>query len=78
MKIQLTKIVYADEKNTIFDPVIPLPNLLKLDKTIPIKDLTFKIPTDEKIFDNLKNIFYASNIKFNTSSSYSIVFKNKI
>ena len=72
-------IVYADEKNTIFDPVIPLPNLLKLDKeTIPIKDLTFKIPTDEKnFFDNLKNIFYASNIKFNTSSGYSIVFKRQ-
>jgi hexosaminidase len=72
-------IVYADEKNTIFDPVIPLPNLLKLDKeTIPIKDLTFKIPTDEKnFFDNLKNIFYASNIKFNTSSGYSIVFKKQ-
>ena len=27
-------IVYADEKNTIFDPVIPLPNLLKLDKEL--------------------------------------------
>ena len=72
-------IVYTDEKDKIFDPVIPLPNLLKLDKeTIPIKDLTFKIPTDEKnFFDNLKNIFYASNIKFNTSSGYSIVFKRQ-
>ena len=72
-------IVYADEKDKIFDPVIPLPNLLKLDEeTIPIKDLNFKIPTDEKnFFDNLKNIFYASNIKFNTSSGYSIVFKRQ-
>ncbi len=72
-------IVYKDEKDKIFDPVIPLPNLLKLEKeTIPIKDLNFKIPTDEKnFFDNLKNIFYASNIKFNTSSGYSIVFKRQ-
>ena len=72
-------IVYADEKDKIFNPVIPLPNLLKLDEeTIPIKDLNFKIPTDEKnFFDNLKNIFYASNIKFNTSSGYSIVFKRQ-
>ena len=72
-------IVYTDEKDKKFDPVIPLPNLLKLDKeTIPIKDLNFKIPTDEKnFFDNLKNIFYASNIKFNTSSGYSIVFKRQ-
>ena len=72
-------IVYKDEKDKIFDPVIPLPNLLKLEKeTIAIKDLNFKIPTDEKnFFDNLKNIFYASNIKFNTSSGYSIVFKRK-
>ena len=72
-------IVYTDEKDKIFDPVIPLPNLLKLDEeTIPIKDLNFKIPTDEKnFFDNLKNIFYASNIKFNTSSGYSIVFKRQ-
>ncbi len=72
-------IVYKDEKDKIFDPVIPLPNLLKLDEeTIPIKDLTFKIPTDEKnFFDNLKNIFYASNIKFNTSSGCSIVFKRQ-
>jgi len=72
-------IVYKDEKDKIFDPVIPLPNLLKLDEeTIPIKDLNFKIPTDEKnFFDNLKNIFYASNIKFNTSSGYSIVFKKQ-
>ena len=72
-------IVYKDEKDKIFDPVIPLPNLLKLDEeTIPIKDLNFKIPTDEKnFFDNLKNIFYASNIKFNTSSGYSIVFKRQ-
>ena len=72
-------IVYKDEKDKIFDPVIPLPNLLKLEEeTIPIKDLNFKIPTDEKIFfDNLKNIFYASNIKFNTSSGYSINFKRQ-
>jgi len=72
-------IVYKDEKDKIFDPVIPLPNLLKLEKeTIAIKDLNFKIPTDEKnFFDNLKNIFYASNIKFNTSSGYSIVFKRQ-
>ena len=72
-------IVYKDEKDKIFDPVIPLPNLLKLDKKIiPIKDLTFKIPTDEEnFFDNLKNIFYASNIKFNTSSGCSIVFKRQ-
>ena len=72
-------IVYTDEKDKKFDPVIPLPNLLKLEKeTIPIKDLNFKIPTDEKnFFDNLKNIFYASNIKFNTSSGYSIVFKRQ-
>ena len=72
-------IVYADEKDKIFNPVIPLPNLLKLDEeTIPIKDLNFKIPTDEKnFFDNLKNIFYASNIKFNTSSGCSIVFKRQ-
>ena len=72
-------IVYKDEKDKIFDPVIPLPNLLKLEEeNIPIKDLNFKIPTDEKnFFDNLKNIFYASNIKFNTSSGYSIVFKRQ-
>ncbi len=71
-------IVYTDEKDKIFDPVIPLPNLLKLEEeTIPIKDLNFKIPAGEKnFFDNLKNIFYASNIKFNTSSGYSIVFKS--
>ncbi len=72
-------IVYIDEKDKIFDPVIPLPNLLKLEEeTIPINDLNFKIPADEKnFFDNLKNIFYASNIKFNTSSGYSIVFKRQ-
>ena len=72
-------IVYTDEKDKKFDPVIPLPNLLKLDdETIPIKDLNFKIPSDEKFFfDNLKNLFYASNIKFNTSLGCSIVFKRQ-
>ena len=73
-------IAYTDEKDKIFDPVIPLPNLLKLEEeTVPIKDLKFKIPPDEKkFFENLNNLFYPSNIKFNTSSGYSIFFKKQI
>ena len=70
-------IVYKDEKDKIFFPVIPLPDFIKLNKeTISIKELNFKISFEEKFFfDNLNNLFYASDIKFNTSSGHSIIFK---
>ena len=75
----IPEILYSGEKDKIFDPIIPLPNILKLEKeTIQIKNLDFKISPDEKkFFDNLNNLLKASNIKFNTSSGHSIVFKKQ-
>ena len=75
----ISSIEYLDEKDEIFNPIIPLPKILKLEKeTISIKDLNFKISyIEKKFFDKLNNIFHASNIKFNTSSGHSIVFKKQ-
>ena len=47
----IPEIVYSGEKDKIFYPIIPLPNLLKLEKeTITIKNLDFKISPGEKKF----------------------------
>ena len=76
-KNSIEPIVYKDEKDKIFFPVIPLPDFIKSNKeTISIKELNFQISFEEKFFfDNLNNLFYASDIKFNTSSGHSIIFK---
>ena len=47
----IEKIVYSDEKDKKFIPIIPLPKLLKFNKEIiQIKNLNFKIALDEKFF----------------------------
>ena len=75
----IPQILYSDVHDKIFDPVIPLPNILKLEKeTIHIKNLDFKISPDEKdFFKNFDNLLKVSDIKFNSSSGHSIVFKKQ-
>ena len=75
----IPQISYSDDQEKIFDPVIPLPNILKLEKeTIHIKNLDFKISPDEKdFFKNFDNLLKVSDIKFNSSTGYSIVFKKQ-
>ena len=75
----IPQILYSDDHDKIFDPVIPLPNISKLEKeTIHIKNLDFKIPSDEKdFFKNFDNLLEVSNIRFNLSAGHSIVFNKQ-
>ena len=75
----IPQILYSDVHDKIFDPVIPLPNILKLEKeTTPIKNLDFKISPDEKdFFKNFDNLLEVSDIKFNLSVGHSIFFNKK-
>ncbi len=72
----IPEISYSDDYDNIFDPVIPLPNNLKLEKeTIHIKNLDFKISPGEKdFFKNFDNLLKVSDIKFNVSTGHSIFF----
>src|SRR5210317_1527438 len=72
----IPQIVYSEDNNKIFNPIIPLPNNLKLkNETIQIKDLIFKIPSNEKeFFNNFENLIIASDIKFNSVTGFPIVF----
>ena len=72
----IPRISYSDDYDNIFDPVIPLPNILKLEKeTIHIKDLDFEISPEEKdFFKNFDNLLKVSDIKFNVSTGHSIFF----
>ena len=75
----IPKIEYSEDSDNIFNPIIPLPNNLKLKKeTVQIKDLIFKISSSEKgFFDNFENLVKVSNIKFNTLTGFPIVFTKK-
>ena len=75
----IQKIEYSEDSDNIFNPIIPLPNNLKLKKeTVQIKDLIFKISSSEKgFFDNFENLVKVSNIKFNTLTGFPIVFTKK-
>ena len=72
----IPQISYSDDYNNIFDPVIPLPNILKLEKeTIHTKNLNFKIsPKEKDIFKNFDNLLKVSDIKFNVSTGHYIFF----
>ena len=70
------QIIECEITSLEFDPVIPLPNNLKLEKeTIHIKNLDFKISPGEKdFFKNFDNLLKVSDIKFNVSTGHSIFF----
>lgn len=72
----IPQIVYSEDNNKIFNPIIPLPNNLKLkNETTQIKDLIFKIQSNEKkFFNNFENLIIASDIKFNSLTGFPIVF----
>lgn len=72
----IPQIVYSEDNNKIFNPIIPLPNNLKLkNETTQIKDLIFKIPSNEKkFFNNFENLIIASDIKFNSLTGFPIAF----
>lgn len=72
----IPQIVYSEDNDKIFNPIIPLPNNLKLkNETTQIKDLIFKIPSNEKeFFNNFENLIIASDIKFNSLTGFPIVF----
>ena len=72
----IPQIVYSEDNNKIFNPIIPLPNNLILkNETTQIKDLIFKIPSNEKkFFNNFENLIIASDIKFNSLTGFPIVF----
>jgi hexosaminidase len=72
----IPEVVYFDEQDEEFNPIIPLPYISKLEKEYTeIKNLEFKIPLSEydffKIFNNFVNV---TDIKFDTSKGYSIDF----
>ena len=72
----IPEVVYFDEQDEEFNPIIPLPYISKLEKEYTeIKNLEFKIPSSEydffKIFNNFVNV---TDIKFDTSKGYSIDF----
>ena len=71
----IPQIVYSEDNIKIFNPIIPLPNNLKLkNETTQIKDLIFKIPSNEKEFFNFK-LFGKGIIGLNIlllSSEYTI------
>ena len=72
----IPQIVYSEDNDKIFNPIIPLPNNLKLkNETTQIKDLIFKIPSNEKdFFNNFENLIIVSDIKFNSLTGFPIVF----
>ena len=72
----IPQIVYSEDNNKIFNPIIPLPNNLKLkNETTQIKDLIFKIPSNEKkFFNNFENLIIVSDIKFNSLTGFPILF----
>ena len=72
----IPQIVYSEDNVKIFNPIIPLPNNLKLkNETTQIKDLIFKIPSNEKeFFNNFENLIIVSDIKFNSLTGFPIVF----
>ncbi|MBD1147564.1 beta-N-acetylhexosaminidase [Pelagibacterales bacterium SAG-MED31] len=69
--------VYSNDYEIKFNPIIPLPRKLKLEKeTIQIKNLDFKIPISEnEFFENFNNILKTSNINFNSSKGHLIIFE---
>lgn len=72
----IPEVVYFDEQDEEFNPIIPVPYISKLEKEYTeIKNLEFKIPLNEydffKIFNNFVKV---TDIKFDTSKGYSIDF----
>ena len=72
----IPEVVYFDEQDEEFNPIIPVPYISKLEKEYTeIKNLEFKIPLNEydffKIFNNFVKV---TDIKFDTSKGYSIEF----
>jgi len=71
----IDKIIYSDEKEKNFVPIIPLPQKLSLQKeTVQLNSLDFKIPSGEKVFfENFNNFLKSSKINFNTSTGHLII-----
>ena len=71
----IDKIIYSDEQEKNFVPIIPLPQKLSLQKeTVHLNSLDFKIPSGEKVFfENFNNFLKSSKINFNTSTGHLII-----
>ena len=71
----IDKIIYSDEQEKNFVPIIPLPQKLSLQKeTVQLNSLNFKIPSGEKVFfENFNNFLKSSKINFNTSTGHLII-----
>ena len=71
----IDKIIYSDEQEKNFVPIIPLPQKLSLQKeTVQLNSLDFKIPSGEKVFfENFNNFLKSSKINFNTSTGHLII-----
>ena len=65
----IDKIIYSDEQEKNFVPIIPLPQKLSLQKeTVQLNSLDFKIPSGEKVFfENFNNFLKSSKINFKVS-----------
>ena len=71
----IDKIIYSDEQEKNFVPIIPFPQKLSLQKeTVQLNSLDFKIPSGEKVFfENFNNFLKSSKINFNTSTGHLII-----
>jgi len=71
----IDKIIYSDEQEKNFVPIIPFPQKLSLQKeTVQLNSLEFKIPSGEKVFfENFNNFLKSSKINFNTSTGHLII-----
>jgi len=72
----IPKIVYSEDQEEKFDPVIPIPLVSMFKKeTIQIKNLEFKISSRENDFFKIFNKFINSaDIKINISKGFKILF----
>ena len=70
---------YTDHQEKILNPVIPIPFLSQLkNEFVNISNLEFKIKEEEKdFFKQIQNITETSNIIFNTTKGYKIIFLKK-
>ena len=70
---------YADHQEKILNPIIPIPFLTQLkNEFVNISNLEFKIKEEEKdFFKKIQNITETSNIKFNTTKGYEVIFLKK-
>ena len=75
----IPEIIYSEDLEKIFHPIIPLPLTYNLkDEFINIINLDFKIPSSENNFFKIFNNFIkVTNIKFNNTNGHEINFVKK-